>query len=63
MATDQFPVRWITDQIAISYAPRSHADIEAIKASGIDAVLNLSAECYDCMRSSTLPVWTSIGCP
>ncbi len=47
MEKEPFPIKWITGQIAIGYAPRSHADIEAIKASGIGAVLNLCAECYD----------------
>ena len=47
MQKQPFPINWITEQIAISYAPRSYADIEAIKASGIGAVLNLCAECYD----------------
>jgi protein-tyrosine phosphatase len=47
MADHKFPITWITEQIAISYAPRSYADIEAIKAGGIGAVLNLCAECYD----------------
>jgi hypothetical protein len=47
MANDKFPVKWITDQVAIGYAPRSHADIDEIKSNGIGAVLNLCAECYD----------------
>lgn len=47
MQKEPFPIKWITEQIAIGYAPRSHADIDAIKASGIKAVLNLCAECYD----------------
>ncbi|MGD9310569.1 MAG: protein phosphatase, partial [Desulfosarcina sp.] len=47
MQKDVFPIKWITDQVAIGCAPRSYVDIDAIKASGIGAVLNLCAECYD----------------
>lgn len=42
-----YPLRWITQQIAIGYAPHSEADIDSIKIQGIGAVLNLCAECYD----------------
>ena len=42
-----YPLKWITPQVAIGYAPHSQADIDAVKAVGIDAVLNLCAECYD----------------
>lgn len=42
-----FPLKWITPQLAIGYAPRSQADIASVQQSGIDAVLNLCAECYD----------------
>ena len=42
-----YPLKWITQQIAIGYAPHSQADIDAVKAGGIAAVLNLCAECYD----------------
>lgn len=44
---DIYPLKWITAQIAIGYAPHSPTDIDAIKAHGIGAVLNLCAECYD----------------
>ena len=42
-----YPLKWITQQLAIGYAPHSQADVDAIKAQGIAAVLNLCAECYD----------------
>ncbi|BBO75576.1 hypothetical protein DSCW_29930 [Desulfosarcina widdelii] len=42
-----YPLKWVTKQVAVGYAPHSLADIEAIKSSGIEAVLNLCAECYD----------------
>ena len=41
-----YPIRWITQQIAIGYAPHSQADMDSAKAQGIAAVLNLCAECY-----------------
>ena len=44
---DSYPLKWISDQVAVCYAPRSQDDINAIKAGGIEAVLNLCAECYD----------------
>ena len=47
MKESTYPLKWITQQIAIGYAPHSQADIDAVKARGIAAVLNLCAECYD----------------
>ena len=44
---NNYPLRWITQQIAIGYAPHSQVDIDSVKAQGIAAVLNLCAECYD----------------
>jgi hypothetical protein len=41
------PLKMITPQIAVGYAPHSQSDIDTIKSAGIDAVLNLCAECYD----------------
>ena len=43
----QYPVRWITTELAVGYAPRSHNDLEAIRSQGITAIVNLCAECYD----------------
>ncbi len=42
-----YPLRWITPHVAIGYAPRSQTDIDSIQNQGIDAILNLCAECYD----------------
>ena len=42
-----YPLKWITQQVAIGYAPHCQADIDTAKALGIAAVLNLCAECYD----------------
>ena len=43
----EYPVRWITDQLAVGYAPRSHEHLETIRSQGITAIVNLCAECYD----------------
>ena len=42
-----YPVKWITTELAVGYAPRSHSDLDAIRAQGIAAIVNLCAECYD----------------
>ncbi|NNL76654.1 MAG: dual specificity protein phosphatase family protein [Desulfobacterales bacterium] len=42
-----YPVRWITTDLAVGYAPRSHNDLATIRATGIAAIVNLCAECYD----------------
>ena len=47
MKESTYPLKWITPQVAIGYAPHSQTDIDNIKAQGIEAVLNLCAECYD----------------
>ena len=41
------PVRWITTELAVGYAPRSHNDLSTIRAQGITAIVNLCTECYD----------------
>ena len=43
----EYPVRWITTELAVGYAPRSHNDLAAIRTQGIAAIVNLCAECYD----------------
>ena len=45
--TNTYPLKWVTFEIAVGYAPRAQGDIEAVKQYGVDAVLNLCAECYD----------------
>lgn len=42
-----YPLKWVNEQIAVGYAPRSKNDIETVTKAGIEAVLNLCAECYD----------------
>ena len=43
----EYPVRWITAELAVGYAPRSHDDLATIRSQGIGAIVNLCAECYD----------------
>jgi len=43
----EYPVRWITTELAVGYAPRSHDHLATIRAQGITAIVNLCAECYD----------------
>ena len=43
----QYPVRWITTELAVGCAPRSHDHLATIRAQGIAAIVNLGAECYD----------------
>jgi hypothetical protein len=43
----KYPVRWITTELSVGYAPRSYNDLETIRVQGIAAIVNLYAECYD----------------
>jgi protein-tyrosine phosphatase len=43
----EYPLKWITEHIAVSYAPRSNTDLDTIRTQGITAIVNLCAECYD----------------
>jgi len=43
----EYPVRWITTELAVGYAPRSHNDLATVRDQGIGAIVNLCAECYD----------------
>ena len=42
-----YPVRWITTELAVGYAPRPHDPLATIPSQGITAIVNLCAECYD----------------
>ncbi len=42
-----YPVKWITADLAVGYAPRSADDLHAVRSAGIGAIVNLCAECYD----------------
>ncbi|CCK78588.1 MULTISPECIES: protein-tyrosine phosphatase family protein [Desulfobacula] len=60
-----YPLTWITDSLAVGYAPMSYAQLDAIKAAGINAIVNLCAEFSDLHDIETasgfevyyLPVW------
>lgn len=60
-----YPMKWITNALAVGYAPMSYAELDAIKAQGIDAIVNLCAEfsdLHDLEASSGfevyyLPIW------
>ena len=42
-----YQLTWITDNLAVGYAPMSYDDLDAIRAQGIDAIINLCAEFCD----------------
>lgn len=42
-----YQVTWVTDQLGVGHAPMSHPQLEAIKAEGVDAILNLCGEFCD----------------
>ena len=42
-----YELTWITDDLAVGYAPMSYADLKAIGAQGINAIVNLCGEFCD----------------
>lgn len=42
-----YELRWITDYMAAGHAPLSYEDLDAIKAQGIDTIINLCGEYCD----------------
>ena len=42
-----YRLTWITKQLAVGHAPMSYADLDWIKAEGIDAIVNLCGEFCD----------------
>jgi len=60
-----YPIKWITRSIGTGYAPMSYAELDSIKAQGIDAIVNLCAEFSDLHDLETtsgfevyyLPIW------
>ncbi len=60
-----YPITWITGSLAVGYAPMSYAQFDAIKAQGIDAIVNLCAEFSDLHEIESasgfevyyLPIW------
>lgn len=47
MPSKESNVTWVTDRLAVGHAPMSHAELDALKAEGIDAIMNLCAEFCD----------------
>jgi len=60
-----YRLSWITESIAVGSAPMSFADLDDIKSTGIDAIVNLCAEFSDLHELEEtsgfevyyLPVW------
>ena len=42
-----YELTWITDQLAAGHAPLSYEDLDALKKSGIEAIVNLCGEYCD----------------
>ncbi|WP_041720442.1 protein-tyrosine phosphatase family protein [Pseudodesulfovibrio piezophilus] len=42
-----YEVTWVTDQLGVGHAPMSYPQLEAIRAEGVDAILNLCGEFCD----------------
>ena len=47
MSKSGYEISWVTDYLAVGGAPLSYEELERVKASGIDAILNLCAEYCD----------------
>jgi protein-tyrosine phosphatase len=43
----QYQLTWITEYLAVGYAPMSYADLDSIKQQGIHAIVNLCGEFCD----------------
>jgi len=42
-----YRITWITEHLAVGYAPTSYVELDAIREHGIDAIINLCAEYSD----------------
>jgi protein-tyrosine phosphatase len=42
-----YTLKWITDYLAVGYAPMFQVDLDAVKTQGIDAIINLCGEFCD----------------
>ena len=47
MSTNPYPIYWVTDHLATGPAPMSYDHLDALKAEGIGAIMNLCAEYCD----------------
>jgi len=43
----KYRLKWVTDNLAVGYAPMSYADLDEIKNQGVNAIINLCAEYCD----------------
>lgn len=43
----QYPLKWLTEFLAVGYAPRSAEHLHTILSTDIAAIVNLCGECYD----------------
>lgn len=43
----EYKLTWITEHLAVGHAPMSYADLDSIKAKGINGIVNLCAEFCD----------------
>jgi len=43
----EYPLTWITDNIAVGHAPMSYDELDSIRCQGIDAIVNLCGEYCD----------------
>ena len=43
----EYKLTWITEHLAVGYAPMSYTDLDSIKAEGINGIVNLCAEFCD----------------
>ena len=61
----EYPLTWITKDLAVGFAPMSHVELDSIKRQGIDAIVNLCAEFSDLHQIEAssgfevyyLPIW------
>lgn len=44
---ETYPLKWVTEWIAVGYAPRQESHLQDIFAAGVRSIVNLCAECYD----------------
>ena len=42
-----YTLHWITEHLALGYAPMSYAELESIRSQGVDAIINLCGEFCD----------------
>ncbi len=62
---DRYPLQWVTEGLAVGPAPMSFAQLSALKAEGVGAIMNLCAEFCDLHHLESgqgfevyyMPVW------